>query len=278
MYTSPEDARSDLLLSVGVYLFGDVIIGILFSSFLDIPVLGPVLRIVFAVATTALVPLLLIRYRHESLRSYGVAPERTSSLVAGALAMVPLVVATLLLVLLGIAPSVILPVRRLIEQPLPGIAELVQWVGTAFLAAYATMKARDAFRSDRRTIRDSSMEIGRVIVIVLAVSALILVLANTVGWVTAVVLPLGAVASLVWALQTVRGPSATGRAVLLTPTVVLALRAFNLTFDGGQFFGILWLTGITALIGLVIGIYTETRNSAMAAIGIGLVVGLFTSV
>jgi hypothetical protein len=154
---------------------------------------------------------------------------------------------------------------------------LVGWVGTVLLAAYATVKARDAFRSDPATIRDVTVQIGRVLAIALAVAALLLVVGGTASLVPVVLLPIGALASVALALASVRGPTSATRAVLLTPTVILGLRAFNLTLDGRQFFLTLWLTGIVACIGLVIGIYQEWRNSAMAAVGVGLVVALLTN-
>lgn len=281
MYSSPDDARSDLFLSVGVYLFGPLVLGIVFQyvPLLSVPVLGGVLRIVSQIAVTALVPYLLMRYRRESFRYYGLAPERTSSLAAGAASVLPLVAATgLASLLIGDSPLTSLPV---LDAGRGGglflAVRLVRWLGTALLAAYATVKARDAFRSDPRTIRDVSFEIGRVLAIALAVSALLLIIGGTLGFVTALLLPIGALAGVAVAVGSVRGPSSATRAVLLTPTVILALSAFNLTFDGREFFVTLWLTGISACVGLLIGIYQESRNSAMAAVGVGLVVALLTT-
>ena len=280
MYSSPDDARSDLFLSVGVYLFGPLLLDILFQyiPLLSVPVVGPLLRIAAAFATTALVPYLLMRYRRESFGMYGIGRERMSGLLAGAVAALPLVVATVAVALLvGDSPLIQLPILTLPGGGLVIVLRTVQWLGTAFLAAYCTVKARDAFRSDLRTIRDVALEIGRVVAIALAVSALLLIAGGTVSVVPALVIPLGALGCVAVALQSVRGPSSTARAILVTPTVILALRAFNLTLDGRRFFVTLWLTGIVACIGLVIGMFSESRNSAMAALGVGLVVALLTN-
>lgn len=281
MYTSPDDARSDLFLSVGVFLFGPLVLGIVFQylPLLSVPVLGPVLRIASELAVTALVPYLLMRYRRETFRHYGLQPARASTLAVGAVAILPLVAATVLVSLLvGDSPVASLPVANAGFGWLSVVVRTVRWLGTAFLAAYATVKARDAFRSDPRTIRDVSVEIGRILAIVLAVSALLLIVGGTVGVITALLLPIGALACVAVAVGSVRGPSSASRAVLLTPTVILALNVFNLTLDGRQFFVTLWLTAISACVGLVIGVYQEWRNSALAALGIGLVVALLTNV
>ncbi len=67
MYTSTEDARSDLFLSGAVFLFGGIIVqAVLRIIPLDrIPGLGAVLAVVLPLVTTVLVPYLLIRYRKE---------------------------------------------------------------------------------------------------------------------------------------------------------------------------------------------------------------------
>ena len=280
MYSSPDDARSDLFLSVGVYLFGPLLFGVLFQYIpvLDVPVLGPFLRLAEAFATTALVPYLLIRYRRESLPMYGLTARRLSLLAVGIVAVLPLVAANVAVsVLVGDSPVVRIPVFAFEDGWLLLALRLVRWGGIAFLAAYGVVKARDAFRSDPRTIRAATMEIGRIIAIAMAISALLLIVGGTAGFVPALLLPVGALGCVAVALQSVRGPSAASRAVLLTPTVIVALRAFNLTLDGRQFFLTLWLTGITACIGLLIGIFGESRNSVMAALGAGLGLALLTN-
>ena len=288
MYTSPEDARSDLFMSVAVFLFGPLIFEVVFQyvPVLGVPVLGPIVYILVAVATTALVPYLLMRYRNEHFSWYGLTATRGWAFVAGAAAVLPLVGVTVAIILLvGDSPLVQLPALTLPSGALLVAVRLVTWCGTAFLAAYCTVKARDAFRSDPRTIRAGTIEIGRVVAIAMAVSALLLIIggddpdrgqAATVGVVPALLLPLGALGCVALTVRSVRGPSAASRAVLLTPTVILALSAFNLTLDGRRFFVTLWLTGIVACIGLVIGILQESRNSAMAALGAGVVVALLT--
>src|SRR5690606_28121006 len=73
MFTSTEDARSDLFLSGAVYVFGPTVIAILVNVFglSNVPAALIVLSLVQPVVTTALVPFLLMRYRSESFGQYG---------------------------------------------------------------------------------------------------------------------------------------------------------------------------------------------------------------
>lgn len=280
MYTSPDEARSDLLLSAGIYLFGPLVLDIVFQyvPLLRVPVVGPVLRIVVALATTALVPLLLIRYRRESLASYGVTARRQGDLLVGVGVAVPLLVAGALGVL-GLGP-LLLPLVLVAAPPTVELAvlvaeRLVRWLGLAFLAAYAAVKARDGFRSERMSLDRGVQWIGRPLAIAAAVLTPLLLLTGGVGVGAVVVLPVAAGLTLLLALRSA-GRATTTKAVLLTPTVLLALRAFTLTTSSRDLLASLWLTAVTATIGLAIGLIQESRDGALAAMGIGLVVGLAT--
>lgn len=280
MYTSPDDARSDLLLSAGVYLFGPLVLDIAFQylPLLDVPVVGPALRILAALATTALVPLLLIRYRRESLTSYGVSSRRSGDLAAGVVVALPLLAGGVVGAL-GLAP-LLRPPALITQSPIAELAvlmaaRLVEWLGLAFLAAYAAVKARDAFRSERMSIEAGVRWIGRPLGIAAAVLTPLLLLTGDVGVGAVLVLPVVAGLTLLLALRSA-GRTTTTKAVLLTPTVLLALRAFTFTPSSRALLVSLWLTAVTAAIGLAIGVTQEARDGALAALGIGLVVGLAT--
>lgn len=286
MYSSPEDARSDLFLSAAVFLFGPLVVQILLDV-VPLPnseVVFTALNIVLPIAVTILVPWLLIRYRKESLRSYGLGGLHTQDLGIGALIAVPLVVASVLALLLRFGPDVVNPLALTASGGVPMIlARLAHAVGRCLLAVYVTVKARDAFRQDYMTVREGLRDIGRWIVIV-AVGALGLLTlgamaqGDDVGIGAFLFLPLGMVGAFAMALRTLRGPSVTSRQVLLTPTVLLALGPFALTLNGQRLLGSLYEAALWAGIGLLVGVLTETKRGAWAAIGLGVMLAMLTIV
>ena len=279
MYTSPDEARSDLLLSAGIYLFGPLVLDTVleYIPLLEVPVLGPVVLILAVFATTALVPLLLLRYRRESLASYGVSPRRSGDLLLGVGLAVPLLAVGLLGGALGLAPPP-RPTALVVglapsELVVAVVEQVVEWTGLAFLAAYATVKARDAFRSERMSLDEGVRWIGRPLGIAGAVLTLLLLLTGDLGAIGVLAL---AVAAGLTVLLSVRaaGRTTTTKAVLLTPTVLLGLREFTFGSSSREFLVILWFTAVTAALGFAIGATQESRDGVLAALGIGLVVGL----
>lgn len=177
MYTSPDEARSDLFLAGAVYLFGGLVIGLLLEiiPLQAIPGVDIALAFLVPIVTTALVPHLLVRYRRESWSAYGLgAPD--ASFWAGAVAGLPLVAASVAVALaFGGDATVGLPVVAIGSGALLNLLlRLVSWLGLAVLAVYGTVKARDAFRPDYSTVRDASREIGRWVGIVLGATTVLL--------------------------------------------------------------------------------------------------------
>lgn len=277
MYTSPDEARSDLFLSAAVYLFGPLVLSTLFNV-LPMPgvIVGSVLGFVIPLAVTVLVPWLLIRYRKEPLRSYGFTALRPADLALGALVAAPLVVASVLM-LPGSAQSPFVAVFTI-----DGGARLARWLGLCLLGVYGTVKARDAFRQDYVTVREGVRDIGRWVAIVALGAALLLVLSQTVRGASLLdalrllLLPLGMVGALAVVERYVRGPSVTSRQVLLTPTVLLALGPFGLSLNGAVFLTSLYRAALAGGVGLVVGALIEAKRSVWAVVALAAAIALLT--
>ncbi|HSK95869.1 MAG TPA: hypothetical protein VK891_04550 [Euzebyales bacterium] len=294
MYTSTEDARSDLFLSGAVYVVGPAVVGILTDLLRvdGIPLVVAVLAVVTPIVTTALVPFLLMRYRGESLGQYGYGAGLPPNFGIGLLLAAPIVVAAVIAGIVVGEPLSALGVMQIIDPggepyavPL-AVGRILNWLGLGFLAVYATVKARDAFRSDFRTVRDETIWLGKILAAVAAVAvsiALLLMLPGAPGLVGAgltllpiLLLPLGVAGSIVLLLRTLRGPSATSRATMLTPVVLLAVGPFQLSFSGTSLALSVWSASLYAGVGLMIAALQESRRSALACFGLTLAIALLT--
>lgn len=283
MYQSPDDARSDLFLAGAVFFFGPVVLRILLGIFpLDrAPVLGPVLAIALPLAVTVLVPYLLIRYRREPWGAYGLGGGPSSALWFGALLGAPVAVVTLVATLLrgqGVLeafPLLAIGPGALVDF----LARCAEWLGLALLGVYASVKARDAFRGEHRTLPDGVWEIGRLLGIVVVVTAGLLALALTVQagpFFEVLLLPL-AVAASFWLLRrNLPVHSSTQRPVLVTPTVIFGLGPFFLVFDAFAFVTGVYQAALYAVFGLAVGAMQESRRSALGAVGLAIVLAAFT--
>jgi hypothetical protein len=286
MYTSSDDARSDLFLAGAVYLFGPLILRVLFGiiPLTDIPVVGSVLLVVVPLATTVLVPYLLIRYRHEPLSLYGLGRSGAPLVVTGALLGVPVVGAAVLGALgggQGLDGALPVVAAGAGEGAVELLARLAQWLGLALLAVYGTVKARDAFRGDPQTLREATLEIGRYVAIAAVVATVLLVVAlsargSAVEALLFLLPPLGVAGAVALTLRQLR-PAVITRSTLLTPVVLLALGPFQLSFNPFDFVIGIWLAALFAAIGLIIGALQESRRSAYAAVGLAVVLACLTT-
>ena len=290
MYTSTEDARSDLFLSGAVYVIGPAVFQIVRNLLrLDLlPGATTVLELVIPVATTALVPYLLMRYRGESFGQYGYGAGLPPNFGVGLLMALPIVVASVVagLVMAGDPLARLGITAVIVGQPLAFLARLLSWVGLGFLAVYATVKARDAFRSDYRTVREETITIGRVLAMVAVAGVSVALLLTRPGEVglaggelfAAIVLPpLGVAGSVGLLFPLLRGPSATSRATMLTPVVLLALGPFQLSFRLTGIALSVSLAAAYAGVGLVVGALQESRRSAVAILGLTLAIALLST-
>jgi hypothetical protein len=278
MYTSPDEARSDLFLAGAVYLFGPVILQVLLQivPLTRIGIVDTVLGVVQPLLFTLVVPVLLIRYRRESLAMYGLGPG-SRGLLVGVLVAAPVALAVLATAVLGgrllVPPTLTADPLLALLRALPRLAS---WFGLAGLAVYGTVKARDAFRSDVRPIRAVTLEIGRILAIIAGVATLLLFAVLGLH-LELLLVPAGAAGVVYAALRAQRGPSGgASRATLLTPAVLLAIGPFTLFAGALDFVFSVWLASIVAAIGLALGILQETRRSALPAIGLAVTVALLT--
>jgi hypothetical protein len=271
MYTSPDEARSDLFLAAGVFVIGPIVLGTVLNVVPvgRIPGVDVVLQLAWPLLFTLLVPWLLMRYRREDLAAYGVRPG-AGGVVTGLLVAAPLALAASVPAFLGGGVGV--PPLLRADSPLVIATQLLRWAGLAGLAVYVTVKARDAFRADYRTVPEVVVQIGRVLAIVAAVAS-VLLLAPFGLRVFVFLVPAGAAASVLVALRMLRGPSSTSRAVLLTPVIVLALDARPVLGDAATLVLLVWRGAVLGAVGLAIAALLEGRRSALPAVGIALVLG-----
>lgn len=285
MYQSTEDARSDLLLSAAVYVFGRAVVRIVLGTvpLTRVPLLADILAIVVPLALTVLVPFLLIRYRREPWARFGFGGS-ARTLLPGALLAVPVVVASLVAIAaLGGDLRAGAPVVA--AWTLPGAAaadavgRLALWVGLALLGVYVAVKARDAFRGTPLTLRGGVVEVGRIVVAAAAVAGLLLLFAARgpgLAGLSLLLPPLGLAASLGLVLRGLRGPAATTRPVLVTPTVIFALGPFLLSFDALSFVNTIYQSALFGGAGLLVAALVESRRSVWPPLAFAAMVGAFS--
>ncbi|HWH33052.1 MAG TPA: hypothetical protein VNU01_10310 [Egibacteraceae bacterium] len=179
MYSSPDDARSDLFLAGAVFLFGPLVVQILLdiAPLPDFEPLFVLVDVAVPIAVTVLAPYLLIRYRKEPLGAYGFSGVQTQNLALGALLGLPLAIASVLALLVRFGPETANPLALTTVGGAPMIAtRLAHAIGRCLLAVYVTVKARDAFRQDYLAVREGLRDIGRWVVIGSAGALLLLTL------------------------------------------------------------------------------------------------------
>ncbi|HVL98928.1 MAG TPA: hypothetical protein VM324_06535 [Egibacteraceae bacterium] len=287
MYTSTEDARSDLFLAGAVFAFGGILVQFVLAvvPLNRIPGAAPVLAVVLPLVTTVLVPFLLIRYRKEPWSMYGLGGFSAAAFASGALLGVPIVVAGLVAaVVAGVPVDDRVPLLA-VADPVRPLARAAQWLGYALLAAYGTVKARDAFTGYPEPMAPQGRRIAGLLAAAAAVALVLLLvslaargalLANLGVAAALVLFALGVGASVLLALSRVPARATATRAVLLTPAVLLGLAGLHLTFEAVAFVFTIYNVGLLALVGLLVGVLQEGRRTAWGPIGLALVVALLT--
>lgn len=282
MYATSEEARSDLFLAGAVYLFGPLLLQ-LAAPLYDVPVLGAILLVAAPLVTTALVPVLLARHRKETAADYGLVGDRNRGLRIGALVALPVVAGAILgPALQGTTLGSTLPALATGRGDVVFfLANVASWAGLVALAVYATVKARDAFRADIRTVSEGVLEVGRYLGIGGGIAAVLLVVANPSNFLLLLLVPLGAAAAVWLLLRRFLPHATTTRAALLTPVVLLALRPFNpfaLLFSPGNFVASIWSAALLGAVGLLVAALLEARRTAWPAVAIGALLALFVPV
>jgi hypothetical protein len=278
-YTSPDEARSDLFLSGAAYLFGGTVLALLFgvTGLGRLPGLSLVLAFAVPLLTTVVVPVLLMRYRGESLRDLGIGGEGDGSIGPALLAAGPLVVAAVATAALTAQPlSTQVPALQIGGPTIPILAEAVYWIGLLFLALYGTVKARDAFRGETVRLEDAVVRIGRFVGIACGGALVLLILANLNSFSGGEVLallayPLGVAAAVTVALRVTPGSSTTTMPVVLTPAILLALGPFGITFDARRLVLGIFAGALYAGIGLVVAVLSERTRRGAGVLLIGVV-------
>ena len=281
MYTSADEDRSDLFLAAAVYVLGPELLGVILSR-VPIPAVAiPFVRVVLIVLTTIAVPLWLIRYRKQHLRDFGF-DGRFSAGGLGLVAALPVAGAYMLSSQIGgTGPFVGVPVvdAVLYGAYLEVALSIFSGLCVTFLVIYATVKARNAFRTDPAYIPATMLHLGRYAAIIAAVSDVLLmltVIARDLGALETmqVVLVPVAVAASAWIVhRSVRGSQLTSRATLLTPMVLMAVGSFVIFAEAFDIVFGLWRASVLAGVGLIVGVLLESRRTAWAPLGfaVGLV-------
>lgn len=286
MYLSPDEARSDVILTGAAVVFGGILLELVLSAPL-IPRSGIGLEVVLLVGlfvTTGLVPLLLARYRDDVPGGFGLAPGRAIPFGPALLLAAPVVaVGVIRGLLLEGAPSTLAlgwPGIVLFGTPVVGasgpdlvggvaitLGVLVMTVGSFLLVGFLLTRGREAFREDDRSSTELLRTIGTGTVAVAFVLGALGSLGSG-GFVT-VLLNVGAlVVVLLIADRLVPVTARISLPTVLTPMVLLVVA--QIFAAGGLFRGGL-LTGLAsgafaAGIVLAIAVVAEHRGTTAVAV------------
>ncbi len=256
MHHAADDARTDVILTAATLLFGGAAVGLL-AQLPGYPMgglLGALLSVFWSFALTGLVPLLLIRYRHDGRAGLGLDGS-ASGWTRGLLLAVPVVVLEVVRALVVAGDPVAALLGRLgLTGPTVGpggigalqitagvLAFITLSAGALLLVPFLVLRSRDAFP---RSPEISLTELVRTIGIGAVVAALALGLLRAIGDPLAVPVLLQVAALAVVLLLVDRAvPTrlAVPRTTIVAPVVVVV--AAHLVATGGLFFGDL-LTGL----------------------------------
>lgn len=170
MYLSPEDARSDVILTGAATVFGGVLLGLLLSA-PGVPrsgLGGEIVLLLGWFTLSGLTPVLLARYRDDVPGAFGLAHGRAVPAGAALALAAPVVVLGVLRGLLvdGSLGAAAFghPGRALFGSPVVGptgmdvlgvvlavLGVLVLTVGAWLLIGFLVVRGRDAFRDDQRS-------------------------------------------------------------------------------------------------------------------------------
>jgi hypothetical protein len=288
MYTSRDDARSDLFLSGAWYVFGPLVVGLLVSiTRLDrIGGLGTVFALTFPLLFTVVVPLLLMRYRGESLSDIGLGGGGDSSVGLGFLAALPIVLAGIAAAVLG--AGTLAAVSPLTAFPISDgsgivsiLAAALRWVGLLFLTMYGTVKARDAFGGDAVGLHDGIVRVGRYVGIVGCVAIVIIILAffrslDSGQVLSLLAYPVGVTIAVFLVGRGGQATSTTTIPTVLTAVILMAIGPFALTFNLTSLALIIYTASLFGGIGLVVAGIVERTQRGGGALVLGLLIGLLT--
>lgn len=286
MYLSPDEARSDVILTGAATVFGGVLLGLLLTA-PGVPRSGLGAEIILLLgwfALSGLAPYLLARYRDDVPGAFGLGGGRSLPVGPAVLLAAPVVV-------LGVVRGALVDGsvgaallgrtgRALLGSPVVGrvgvdglgvvlevVGIVVLTVGALLLIGFLVVRGRDAFRDDER----SSTELLRTFGLGLVGAAVLFggLRSLTSGGFVTLMLNAVALAALVLVADRLVPPGAVvTRPAVLTP-VVLVLVAHVLA-AGGLFRGDLLLglaTGaLAAGVALVFAVVAEHHRTTAVAI------------
>lgn len=296
MWMSPEDARSDFVLAAAAALLGSLAVGLLAALPLypDVgSLLGSLLYVAWIFVLTALVPLLLLRYRDQDLTGLGLTGDRRG-MVAGLLVAAPIVAVGYLRGLPddGLVRALLgrfggsLAGNPVVGGPGPsaGVDLLLNVLFVAVLAAaglvfygFLVTRARDAFRHNDLPIVEGLRTYGMAAAGAGLLLGLLVVLAGPTRFVS-VLLHVGGLVLVVLLTDRLVAPGQqTTRATMLAPALV-ALLAQVLAFGGlfrgdlllGLFHGVL-----SAGVVVVVAALVESRRYGWALVPIALATAVY---
>lgn len=281
MYTSPDEARSDLFLAAAVYVFGDLVLNLLLEI-LGLNRFAPIVYfqvLVVPLLITVAVPAMLIRFRKERIADYG-WDGSLPAFAQGVVAAAPIVVVSVGTALLRGGGGLGMPVVDVFlgGSALFAVGRFLSVVGLVLLGVYCTVKARDAFRVDPKYLTTAFTEIAKWVALVGAVATTLLLLTfltrgvGLVGGVEIALMPAAVAAAGFLVHRQLRTSQLTSRAIMLTPTILFAVGIGLLQFEAMAFVAGLWRGAMYAGVGLIAGALLESRRSALAPIGLGVAV------
>jgi hypothetical protein len=299
MFMSSEDARSDFILAGAAMLFGGIAVALLMA----LPIypsgglLGQLLAIGWVFVLTALVPILLVRYRKQGLEGYGLQGER-SALLRGVLVAVPIVAAGILHTwpvsgvgaLFGRLRSAALFDSPTVAQPASGpsvVTDLflalllvgVVAIGATVFYGFMTTRARDGFRRHDITVTEGLRTYGMGAAVAGLVLGLLQALASSMSIVTPLIMVVALVVTLLLADRLVPANAQTSRSTLLAPAivgVVAQVLAAGGLFRGDLLYGL--FTGVLAAgLVIVVAALIESRTAAWAVVPVIVGMALYPS-
>lgn len=289
MYTTPDEARSDLVLAVATYVFGPALVGLLFAVIPlgRVPGVGEATALALPLVFTILVPLLLIRYRRQSLAGHGFGGV-DASVPRAVLLAVPVIAAGAAAGLLAGWPVVmVLPAAGLVDLPGGGtigaLARVLRLVGVLLLTAYALTKAPSAFRGQPLGLRDGVTRVGRILAIVGGAALALMIVGDLLSGRGALdgltlgvdLLQAVGVAGAVWlALRGADHTRTTTLPVLVTGVAVMAIGPFGLFGGVGAFLAGLYSAMLHGAMGLALAVVVQTTGRTTGALVLGLLLGL----
>jgi hypothetical protein len=291
MYLSPDEARSDVILTGAAAVFGGVLLALLLTA-PGVPRSGlgaELIRLLGWFALSGLVPLLLARYRDDVPAAFGLTPGRAVPWGAAFLLAAPVVVLGVLRSLLvegSLLGAVLGRPGRALRSPVIGapsvdplgvvlevVGVAVLTVGALLLVGFLVVRGRDAFRDDER----SSTELLRTFGAGAVGAAFVLggLRSLTAGGFVTVLLNVVALAAVLLIADRMVPPGAVvTRPAVLTPVVLVVVAhvlAAGGLFRGDLLFGL--ATGAFAA-GTVLAIAVVSEHHRTTAVVIPLLLAV----